>query len=776
MKALASAMETSGLTQRQRSNSVGSSSMKSVSDASSNVLPPETNDQTSSILSSSVQGASYLVLLQFVSRMLTFTLNQVLLRFTNAETLGIASVQLELLLNTILFLSREGVRCAAIRVSDDGDHTSSSSAATLTISSGAGVKAESLASEQEQKGPHGQCKDIQPAEPVVQPGSEAYRLQKLVNMVYAPIPIGILMTSVAVGYYLYHVNDADESRFPGYRLSICLYGLAALIELLAEPMFMVAQYKLWFKTRVSVEGTAVIVRCILTCVLTAYGARETVSGYHSHDKSTDGNISSSSSSSLNTNTMGVLAFAIAQFVYGLLIFGGFLLAFWSKSSEKQEIEKRRMAAAIKKRDGDEVTESRLDPQEFDTVSLKALLPRKLVRTTKDGRQESFFFDMELLKLSKTLTAQSLLKHILTEGDKMLMTGFTEKADQGEYAFVVNYGKGNEPKELSKNIRIERQPTNQCPLEIGSLIARILFQPMEETSRTLFSRLLSDIGPRPGHTHGKEGSSVPPGIKDSPADIIHTGTDTLTDTQRENLRLSLNLLLTIMKFHILLGLIFIAFGTHYTATLIDLVVGRYWSKDTLAPIILSFYCYYVPIMGLNGITEAVVQAVASEKELGMLSYWMIGFSAVFCSTGAFLMGTLGMGARGIVLANCVNLSMRILWSMWFLSGYYGRYIPASTTGSGSTSTHLKKGASGVLATFAYVPWRNIIPSSAALSAFGAAYVITAVSEQWIGWERLYDKALHLGVGVISFALVMVVVYMAEKQFLLEIRNIVRQKRG
>lgn len=56
-----------------------------------------------------------------------------------------------------------------------------------------------------------------------------------------------------------------------------------------------------------------------------------------------------------------------------------------------------------------------------------------------ARPESFYFDNELLKLSKTLTAQSLLKHILTEGDKMLMAGFTTEVAQGEYAFVINYG-------------------------------------------------------------------------------------------------------------------------------------------------------------------------------------------------------------------------------------------------------------------------------------------------------------------------------------------------
>ncbi|KAF8928512.1 Rft protein-domain-containing protein [Dissophora ornata] len=727
-------METSGPKLRQRSAPGPSSSSDRDADPTSTTAA---SDQASTILSSSVQGASYLVLLQFISRMLTFTLNQILLRFTSAETLGIASVQLELLLNTILFLSREGVRCAAIRVSDDTD------ASNMTASDSAQNSQEKT--NRDQRGISSSSDDSitnEGTEP--RPGSEGYRLQKLVNMVYAPIPVGALMTCLAVGYYLSQVDDDAERLYPGFRMSIYLYGLSALIELLAEPMFMVAQYKLWFKTRVSVEGTAVIVRCVLTCALTIYGAREVVveashhQNHHAHEKS-------SSSSSMSANTMGVLAFAIAQFAYALLTLGGFLLSFWSKSAEKHRREKQRLLEAHEKYHGDKGED--VDDQDEDEVALKALLPRKLIRTTRDGKQEYFYFDTELLKLSKTLTAQSLLKHILTEGDKMIMTGFATKESQGAYAFVVNY---------------------------GSLIARILFQPMEETGRTLFSKLLSDVGPVSQKHTSKE--------KLSSATTSASSSTILTQTQRSSLILSRNLLLTIMKFHVLLGLIFIAFGTHYTATLIDLVVGSYWSRETPVATVLSLYCWYVPIMGLNGITEAVVQAVASEKELGTLSYWMVGFSAVFCGTGAFLMGVMGLGAKGIVLANCVNLIMRIIWSMWFLSGYYGRYIPeggpspvagaATATSGGSKPRNM----GGVAKTFSYVPWRNIIPSPAVLAAFGAAYVITAASEQWIGWDRLYDKGMHLGVGVATFVAVMGVVYIAEKPFMREIQNVVRQRRN
>jgi oligosaccharide translocation protein RFT1 len=252
------------------------------------------------------------------------------------------------------------------------------------------------------------------------------------------------------------------------------------------------------------------------------------------------------------------------------------------------------------------------------------------------------------------------------------------------------------------------------------------------------------------------------------------TKQLTETQLNNLVLSRNLLLTIMKFHVLLGLVFIAFGTHYTATLIDLVVGWYWSTKTDAPSVLSLYCYYVPIMGLNGITEAVVQAVASEKELTVLSYWMIGFSAVFCSTGALLMGPLDLGARGIVLANCVNLMMRVVWSMWFLSGYYGRYIPLGSRKSSGSALQAQT-SKGTFARFSNVPWQDIIPRPAVLAAFGASFMLTAATEQWIGWQGLYNKAAHLSVGVAAFAVVMGVIFFTEKQFLRDIQSLVRERR-
>src|SRR3981189_455628 len=68
-----------------------------------------------SVLGASARGASYLILLQLFTRLLTFTFNQLILRHTTPATFGFATIQLELLSSTILFLSREGFRIALQR-------------------------------------------------------------------------------------------------------------------------------------------------------------------------------------------------------------------------------------------------------------------------------------------------------------------------------------------------------------------------------------------------------------------------------------------------------------------------------------------------------------------------------------------------------------------------------------------------------------------------------------------------------------------------------------
>jgi oligosaccharide translocation protein RFT1 len=56
----------------------------------------------------------------------------------------------------------------------------------------------------------------------------------------------------------------------------------------------------------------------------------------------------------------------------------------------------------------------------------------------DGRRDDLL-DGNLLKLALTMMSQSVIKHFLTEGDKMVLSWYSPLRDQGGYAIAVNYG-------------------------------------------------------------------------------------------------------------------------------------------------------------------------------------------------------------------------------------------------------------------------------------------------------------------------------------------------
>lgn len=191
------------------------------------------------LLSASAKGASYLVLLQFVSRMLTFSLNQAVLKLVTVETLGIASVNLELLSSTILFISREGFRAALIRSNKSQ--------------------------------------------------------QTVLNLAYIPTCFGLVTTILTCTYYMSSITDAPID-VTLYRIAIMLYGLASFLELLVEPLFILASNQLYVQLRVRVEGSAVVLRCLVT-----FG----VLYFRQNGKE------------------GILAFAIAQLIYGMTLMLGY---------------------------------------------------------------------------------------------------------------------------------------------------------------------------------------------------------------------------------------------------------------------------------------------------------------------------------------------------------------------------------------------------------------------------------------------------------------------
>jgi len=198
----------------------------------------------SSLLSTSLASATSLILLQLLSRATTFGLNQALVRLVSPEVFGTATIQFELLLSTILFLSREGVRNALLRSSSKEKSTSAPSVTNISL---------------------------------------------------LPILCGIPVALLASSTYLYTSTASVRSQ-SHFQLGVSLYTIAAIIELLSEPLHIRAQNELRFGTRVKAEGTGVILKSVTTlAVLMGWGPE-----------------------------WALPAFAMGQVMYGMSILGTYL--------------------------------------------------------------------------------------------------------------------------------------------------------------------------------------------------------------------------------------------------------------------------------------------------------------------------------------------------------------------------------------------------------------------------------------------------------------------
>jgi len=175
-------------------------------------------------IASSASGAVYLILLQLGSRLVTFSLNQILLRLASPKVFGTAAIQLEFVLNTILFLSREGVRGAMLR----------------------------------QKFP-----------------DAPQDRNKLYNTSWIPFFVGLPLSLSCCSLYL-RLADRSVSTQPHFQTVVALYGIAAIIELASEPLFLLSQLRLDFRKRVAVEGIAVVTRSLVTLLSIWYGGEERV--------------------------------------------------------------------------------------------------------------------------------------------------------------------------------------------------------------------------------------------------------------------------------------------------------------------------------------------------------------------------------------------------------------------------------------------------------------------------------------------------------------------
>ncbi|KAM0449501.1 hypothetical protein ACHAO4_007520 [Trichoderma viride] len=463
-----------------------------------------------------IKGASLLIILQVASRLVTFIANQLLLRFLTAPLLAL-STQLEVFYLSVLFFARESLRVAIQRQGIAGaantkeDETDDDAAAAR------------------QEG------------------------QAVVNLGYLAVGLGSIV-SVALGWMYLASASTDTLQTPWLVESLWLYGIAAMVELMSEPCFVLMQTRLQFGTRATAESIATFLRCAVVFGSAVWASR-------------------------NGLDIGVLPFALGQLSYGISLLVVYLVSGYR-------------------------------------LALKtgfSLLPKQLASNQNVVFLLSYFYK-PTVNLAGSMMAQSVVKHLLTQGDTFLISLFSNPEAQGVYALANNY---------------------------GSLLARLLFQPVEESSRSYFSRLLSS----PSSGNGQSLSQPSSSVKEA----------------KQNLH-------TILRLYILLSAIIVSIGPFAAPALLSIVAGKLWSGSGAGQV-LSTYCFYIPFMGLNGITEAFVASVASEAQVHRQSFWMGIFSAVFAASAFLFMRVLSLGAIGLVYANSINMLCRIIWSSAFINKFF-----------------------------------------------------------------------------------------------------------
>ncbi|KAL4203675.1 hypothetical protein AMTRI_Chr01g105100 [Amborella trichopoda] len=266
----------------------------------------------------------YLIASQVISRALSFLLNLLIARRLTEVDYALYAIQFHLLVATILFLSREGFRRACMRTElwDEGSMEENGS--------------------------------------------------KLLAVAWITVPIGFLLTIAACSFVLWWQSLNLSGK---YAQAVLIHGFACILEILAEPLYILAQNMLLFGLRLKVETAATTLRCMTTYFLIIN----------------------------QTNEGKELVFALSQVAYGASLFVGYWGYFLSLYIFQN--------------------------QNFITPGF--LFPLRV--------WEEKTYDRQLLLMSFLFTFQSFQKLVLQEGEKLIIVLFDTPYNQGVYGLVDKLG-------------------------------------------------------------------------------------------------------------------------------------------------------------------------------------------------------------------------------------------------------------------------------------------------------------------------------------------------
>ncbi|TKR57570.1 hypothetical protein L596_030815 [Steinernema carpocapsae] len=288
------------------------------------------------------------------------------------------------------------------------------------------------------------------------------------------------------------------------------------------------------------------------------------------------------------------------------------------------------------------------------------------------------FDQNILKRIGTFLLHSVFKQVLTDGSGYVMT-------------------------FTNHIGLTEQAVYDAIERLGSLVARIILAPLEESSYKHFSEVLK--------------RDVP--LNDQPKEKITGAVDTLK---------------TLLRITTLISSVIICFGFAYSRIAVGLYGGDLLAKNRGGEL-LSLYLLYLFVMAINGITECFSAATMSNLDV-FHHMWFLLFSAV-----GHLVLNIGFSSyfstSGFIAANALNMVVRIRYSWSHIRQYLGHRIP-----------HVL----------------DLLPSVTTITLLIFSLVVTNLSNLIFGSTAgIIHNGAHIAIGGVMFLVVTLNIYNSEVLF-------------
>nr|XP_033781611.1 protein RFT1 homolog isoform X1 [Geotrypetes seraphini] len=523
------------------------------------------------VLADTAQLASYNAGLQVLFRVLTFGLNAFTLRYVSKEIIGIVNVRLMLLYSTVVFLAREAFRRACLS------------------------------------------------------GSAKRNWTQTVNLLWLTVPLGVLWSLLLGWVWLHMLEGPDPALVSHYGTGVMLFGLSAVVELMAEPFWLLAQAHLFVRLKVIAESLSIISKCCLTVILVVL---------YPH--------------------WGLLIFSVSQLLYTSLLVICYVVYFLNFLGSPEALRRS-----------------------FPIYRVTELLPHLV--------QDEAFLNWKQARLTWSFFKQSFLKQILTEGERYVMTflNVLNFGDQGIYDIVNN---------------------------LGSLVARFIFLPIEESFYIFFAKVLE---------RGK--------------DIKHQ--------KQEDVVIAATVLESLLKLVLLTGLTMTVFGYAYSQLALDIYGGSMLSSGS-GPSLLRCYSLYVLLLAVNGVTECFTFASMSKEQVDRYNLVMLALSLTFLCISYYL--TSWLGSMGFILANCFNMALRIGHSVHYICGYYSQ-----------SSCR---------------PLKGLLLSPLLLLVYLISGILTGFSEEFLCCDKGWlSRLIHIAIGSVCVMATLITIVFTETKLVHFIRT-------